>query len=115
MEVFTSRTWEGNVRELENVIIQGVLFSTTGEINPRDMDLSNTKKSEYGHSGPFQNIPYKAAKEETLKQFNHNYIGHLLKAHNGNVTQAARQCGLERQALQQVMRRYKVKADDFRS
>jgi len=54
-------------------------------------------------------------KEENLKQFNHNYIGHLLKAHNGNVAQAARQCGLERQALQQIMRRYAVKADDFRS
>ena len=115
MEVFTNRTWEGNVRELENVIIQGILFSTTGEINPRDMDLSHTKKSNHGPSGSFQNIPYKTAKEETLKQFNHNYIGHLLEAHNGNVTQAARQCGLERQALQQIMRRYNVQPDDYRS
>ena len=115
MGVFTNRTWEGNVRELENVIIQGILFSTTGEINPRDMDLSRTKKSKHGPSGSFQNIPYKAAKEETLKQFNHNYIGHLLEAHNGNVTQAARQCGLERQALQQIMRRYNVQPDDYRS
>ena len=115
MEVFTNRTWEGNVRELENVIIQGILFSTTGEINPRDMDLSHTKKSNHGPSGSFQNRPYKTAKEETLKQFNHNYIGHLLEAHNGNVTRAARQCGLERQALQQIMRRYNVQPDDFRS
>lgn len=114
MEVFINRTWEGNVRELENVIIQGILFSATEEINPRDMDLSHTKKSEYTNLSSFQNIPYKAAKEETLKQFNHNFIGHLLEFHNGNVTQAARQCGLERQALQQIMRRYEVKAVDFR-
>jgi transcriptional regulator with PAS, ATPase and Fis domain len=115
MEVFVNRTWDGNVRELENVIMQGILFSADDEINPRDMDLSNTKKAEYGISCSFQNTPYKAAKEETLKQFNHNFIGHLLKTHNGNVTQAARQCGLERQALQQIMRRYEVKADEFRS
>jgi transcriptional regulator of acetoin/glycerol metabolism len=34
--------------------------------------------------------------------------------HNGNVTQAAKTCGLERQALQQIMRRYGISADDFR-
>jgi DNA-binding NtrC family response regulator len=115
MARFINRTWEGNVRELENVIIQGILFSAADEINPRDIDLDNTGKSESGNSSSLRDIPYKLAKEETLKQFNHNYIGHLLKAHNGNVTQAARQCGLERQALQQIMRRYAVKADDFRS
>jgi transcriptional regulator of acetoin/glycerol metabolism len=32
----------------------------------------------------------------------------------GNVSQAARMCGLERQALQQVMRRYGVRADEYR-
>ena len=115
MALFINRSWEGNVRELENVIIQGIIFSTADEIYPRDIDLKNTRKSEHGDSRSFQNIPYKAAKEENLKQFNHNYIGHLLKAHSGNVSQAARQCGLERQALQQIMRRYAVKADDFRS
>ena len=30
------------------------------------------------------------------------------------VTQAARDCGLERQALQQIMRRYGLTADPFR-
>ncbi|MEJ2285456.1 MAG: sigma-54 dependent transcriptional regulator [Desulfobacterales bacterium] len=115
MALFINRTWEGNVRELENVIIQGILFSAADEINPRDIDLNNTGKSESSDASALRDIPYKLAKEETLKQFNHNYIGHLLKAHKGNVTQAARQCGLERQALQQIMRRYAVKADDFRS
>jgi DNA-binding NtrC family response regulator len=43
-----------------------------------------------------------------------NYISFLLQANSGNVTRAARQCGLERQALQQIMRRYEIKADTFR-
>jgi DNA-binding NtrC family response regulator len=114
MEAFRKRSWEGNVRELENVIMQGISFSTTDEINPRDMELSDRKKSENIGSGSMFNLPYKAAKEETLKQFNHDYIGHLLGSHNGNVTRAAKHCGLERQALQQIMRRFGVKADEFR-
>ena len=115
MEIFMNKTWDGNVRELENVIMQGILFSTADEIKPRDMELSDKKKSENMALSSLFNIPYKAAKEETLKQFNHDYIGHLLGSHNGNVTQAAKQCGLERQALQQIMRRYGVKADEFRN
>ena len=114
MELFTNRIWEGNVREMENVIIQGILYSTTTEITSTDMELSNTGTANYNQTDAVQNIPYKAAKEENLRQFNHNYIGQLLKAHRGNVTRAARHCGLERQALQQIMRRYALKADDFR-
>lgn len=115
MEVFLSRAWEGNVRELENVLMQGILYSTTNDIRLGDVDLSSSKQAQSQPAGVSRDLPYKAAKEEALRKFNHNYIGHLLKDHNGNVTQAAKQCGLERQALQQIMRRYEVKADAFRN
>jgi len=114
MEVFLSRAWEGNVRELENVLMQGLLYSTTDEICLGDVDLSRSKQASSQISAAYQDLPYKAAKELTLKDFNYHYISALLQAHRGNVSRAARQCGLERQALQQIMRRYGIKADGFR-
>ncbi len=63
----------------------------------------------------FCRLPYKEAKENTLLRFNQDYVSRLLTENQGNVTQAARQCGLERQALQQIMRRYGIKADPFRT
>jgi transcriptional regulator of acetoin/glycerol metabolism len=39
---------------------------------------------------------------------------HLLEEYKGNVSQVARQCGPERHALQQIMRRYQIKANDYR-
>jgi len=114
MEVFFSRTWEGNVRELENVLMQGILYSTTAEIRRADVDLSKSKQAESRAAVAFRDQPYKAAKELVLKDFNHSYICHLLETNNGNVTRSARQCGLERQALQQIMRRYDIKAGEFR-
>jgi transcriptional regulator with PAS, ATPase and Fis domain len=99
---------------MENVIIQGILFSTTDEIRPRDIDFNEILPEGPRMEHPFLQLPYKEAKEQTLQHFNAGYIGNLLAANNGNVTQAARSCGLERQSLQQIMRRYKVKADVFR-
>jgi transcriptional regulator of acetoin/glycerol metabolism len=37
-----------------------------------------------------------------------------LKKTGGNVTRAARECDLERQSLQQIMRRYNIRAGGFR-
>ena len=114
MEIFMQRTWEGNVREMENVIMQGILFSGSDEITPRDVGFKK-KTQNSGFTGRiFQDVAYKDAKEQVLKQFNADFIGNLLKMNKGNVTQAARLCGLERQALQQIMRRYGMKAEPFR-
>jgi len=114
MQAFIARPWVGNVREMENVIIQGILFSTEDEIPLRDIDFSKILHEKPKINQSYSEFPYKEAKENTLQEFNFNYIGSLLGANNGNVTQAARSCGLERQALQQIMRRYGISADAFR-
>ncbi len=49
-----------------------------------------------------------------LREFNRSYIGALLTETGGNVTRAAGMCGMERQALQQLMRRYGISANEFR-
>lgn len=114
MDVFLHRTWKGNVREMENIIIQGMLYSTGDEIRTRDMGLSEELASVPVTGNRFQNLSYKDAKEQTLQQFNAAYIGKLLADSSGNVSKAARQCELERQALQQIMRRYGIKAETYR-
>ena len=115
MDAFVTRQWEGNVREMENLIMQGILFSGSDEITPKDVGLG--RRSSPGAMTditPYLDRPYKQAKEDNLHAFNAAYIGHMLTLSKGNVTQAARACGLERQALQQIMRRYDITADPYR-
>lgn len=115
------REWKGNVRELENMLIRGILFSRTDEITPPDAGLASPfvsdipLRNEWEMRTSFQGMPYKEAKEENLRQFNAAYIGLMLSQNDGNVTRAAKSCGLERQSLQQIMRRYDINPDDFRS
>jgi DNA-binding NtrC family response regulator len=99
---------------MENLIMQGILFSAGDEILPRDVGLKEETRISCLVDNSFQDLPYKEAKEQTLQSFNTNYINNLLAGSNGNVTRAAKICGLERQSLQQVMRRYGIKAASFR-
>ncbi|BBO68756.1 Fis family transcriptional regulator [Desulfosarcina alkanivorans] len=115
MDAFVGRRWEGNVREMENLIMQGILFSPADEITPKDVGIPREPSPGPGPDmPPFLDLPYKEAKENNLSTFNATYIGHMLTLSKGNVTQAAKACGLERQALQQIMRRYGISAEPYR-
>ena len=116
LEIFKQRPWTGNVREMENLIVQGILFASGDEIRPADLCLNQrVKKSpETVPQEDFLDFGYKDAKARVLEGFNARYIGRRLAASGGNVTQAARESGLERQALQQIMRRYGIEADPYR-
>jgi DNA-binding NtrC family response regulator len=104
------------------MLIRGILFSRTDEITPPDAGLASPFVSDirFGNEWSafqtaFQRMPYKEAKEENLRRFNAAYIGLMLSQNDGNVTRAAKSCGLERQSLQQIMRRYNISPDDFRN
>jgi len=114
VKIFMNMPWEGNVRELENLIMRGILFSTSDEIIPYDVGLREKDRIPVSYGEKYKDAPYRQAKEQTLNAFNHTYIGDLLSLNKGNVTQAAKQCGLERQALQQIIKRYGIKADLYR-
>jgi DNA-binding NtrC family response regulator len=115
MDIFIANRWEGNVREMENKIMQGILFSAGEEITPKDVGIGrNPATAAAPEIDSCLDLPYREAKECNLKSFNAAYIGHLLTMSRGNITQAAKSCGLERQALQQIMRRYGITAEPYR-
>ena len=118
MTLLLKQHWKGNVRELENVLIQGILHSDGDTISPGDVVLNDWQggpiQASFSDTDDLFKLPYKEAKETLLQQFNHTYIGTLLSLTGGNVTQAARQCGLERQALQQIMKRFSITAEAYR-
>ncbi|WP_448383773.1 sigma-54-dependent transcriptional regulator [Desulfosoma sp.] len=115
MEIFLRRDWEGNVRELENTVMRGILFAPGEEIRPEHVGFASEHRScLVFDDGSLQNLPYKEAKEAVLQRFHRLYLENLLAANGGNVTQAAKRCGLERQALQQILRRFGIQAEKFR-
>lgn len=118
IEFLMKRSWKGNVRELENVLIQSILYAREKEIKKADVPVSDSDRAvSPGRNRPgadMAGLVYKDAKENFLKRFNHEYIGSKLLESHGNITQAAKESGLERQALQQIMRRFDIDPEKFR-
>jgi DNA-binding NtrC family response regulator len=107
--------WRGNVRELENIISRAVLLSPGPVINPEDLDWEDHPADVARVDEVTGSLPYREAKGRVLHRFHREYLADILLRNNGNVTRAARECGLERQALQQIMKRYGIKPRDFHS
>ncbi len=119
LQCLMRRTWKGNVRELENVINRAVLLTDNQQITPADLvsdDLAAcTGEAEIKEQHCFLHLPYKMAKEEVLSFFATTYLKNALITSRGNVSAAARSCGMERQAFQRLMRRHGLRSSDFRS
>ncbi|MCL4540671.1 MAG: sigma-54 dependent transcriptional regulator [Bacteroidetes bacterium] len=115
MRRLMNQPWRGNVRELENIVSRAVLLSPDTEIHAEDLGLGLADSGECLTTDEVKSLPYRNAKSRVLDLFHQEYLTSLLSRTSGNVTKAAKECGLERQALQQVMRRYGIKSKYFQS
>lgn len=119
MRLLVERDWKGNVRELENAIMRGVLFCVGEEIVPSDLGLQDTgEKRSYSVENyspeDASDLSYRAAKEKVMQEFHRRFFGHLLSVTNGNISQAAKLCGIERQALQYILKRYGIQVERYK-
>jgi DNA-binding NtrC family response regulator len=60
-------------------------------------------------------LSYRQAMSVAQEQSSREYLTALLRAFAGNVSRAAERAGMERESLHRLLRRYGVRADDFRS
>ncbi|SFM45069.1 sigma-54-dependent transcriptional regulator [Thermodesulforhabdus norvegica] len=114
MEIFLGYEWKGNIRELENTIIRGILFSVDDEIRPEHIGFARRSNGKPWSTSVPTNLSYREAREAVLHEFHHRFIGQILKKTGGNISQAARMCGLERQALQHIIKRYNIDVNNYR-
>ncbi len=113
MSDMCSNPWNGNVRELENVVERAIIMAKGPTVTFPDRRPENQENQFFQyHPG---SLPYREAKEEVLGRFNLAYLSGVLDEFRGNVTRAARRCGLQRQSFQQLLRRYGIRAEEFRS
>jgi len=96
--------WDGNVRELRNVIERACVLSKGETLNLDDV---------LGSDGPNQpalgirtDLPFKEAKGQLVETFEREYIVDLMKRHKMNLSAAAREAQIDRKHLRELIRKY---------
>ncbi|MCL2458434.1 MAG: sigma-54 dependent transcriptional regulator [Desulfobulbus sp.] len=123
LQSLIQHNWPGNVRELQNTINRSVLLCGHSVIEPADLwdeadplpELAATADfPDNMAAASFEQLSYQKAKNTLLHRFNAAYLSQALRSSSGNVTAAARACGMERQAFQRLLRRHNIDSRSFR-
>ncbi len=126
--------WPGNVRELEHAIEHAMVLAQKEVITPADLPFARPSSMlrESGTApgmGPSRAavaslpaaiddpsappvselaaLPYAEAKRRLVAHFDESYTGELLRKAGGNMSEAARQAGLDRSNFRRLLKRHK--------
>lgn len=94
--------WPGNVRELENRIRRAVIMNQSGEIGSDDLGFS-------------ESLPIRRKTlPDVLNEIQKQYLDEALIRTQGNVTHSAKELGISRMALYEMLNRFEVDLGRYR-
>ncbi len=113
MDLLTSRTWDGNVRELENVIERSVIVSSADTLNVSDIDPQR-EKDIYGEVGSLSGITYRQMNKKVMAVYEKQYLIRLLTDNKGNISLSAKKAEMDRKTLYSKLGEHDIDPADFR-
>ncbi|HEU4727264.1 MAG TPA: sigma 54-interacting transcriptional regulator, partial [Kofleriaceae bacterium] len=108
---FASYDFPGNVRELENKVHQAMVVASGPLITEVDVALP---AGRMGGVRPDITRPFRELKQEAIDGFEKAYLTELLRAHRGNLAQAARAASMDRKNLWALVVRHGVDRAQFK-
>ncbi len=94
--------WQGNVRELRNVIERACVLSKGESLNLED-GFADTSAAGPGFR---TDLPFKEAKGQLVDQFEREYMVDLMRRHRLNLSAAAREAQIDRKHLRELLRKH---------
>jgi DNA-binding NtrC family response regulator len=104
LKILLEAEWQGNIRELENVIERAVVLGTTEKILPDDLPTEMVENAlpNLNSNGDFYT---------QLKQSKQKIVSSAIQNSNGNYTEAARLLGIHPNNLHRIVRELGIKED----
>ena len=115
MQILLNYSWPGNIRELENVIHQAIIFAKNGvitkshlpdEIVNQSFDIPLSKEQ-------FQELK-KQQTEKIISKLEQQYLTKLLTYTKGNISRAAEISGYNRRQLQNLLAKHNINPKNFK-
>jgi DNA-binding NtrC family response regulator len=107
--------WQGNVRELMNVLSHVLAFSDGEEVLPENLPPRVRGQEREGPLPFNEHLTFKDAKEQLLENFEREYVTSVLTRCEGNLSRAARESGLHRKSIERLVKKYQLDAKGMKS
>ncbi|MBW1811403.1 MAG: sigma-54-dependent Fis family transcriptional regulator [Deltaproteobacteria bacterium] len=100
--------WPGNIRELENMVERGILFTDGPTIDVADLPAELVERSHLAPSAATidEDTSMKDIVKQATAELEKDLIVKALKETNGNVTRAAKRLKISRKSLQNKMKEF---------
>jgi DNA-binding NtrC family response regulator len=119
---FQDYGWPGNVRELEHAVERAVVLAQGPVISARDLPVEMRPPERPSTSSvrsaaapgrlvlPAQlaDLPFAEAKRAAMLQFEEAYVAEIMRRSSGNLSEAARQAGVDRSNFKRILRKAKT-------
>jgi len=105
LELLSGHDWPGNVRELRNVLERAMVLSP-GARGFEALRLSLQPQGAGPELSLRTDVPFAEAKQALLESFERHYLRDVLARAGGNLSEAARQAGMDRKHLRLLARRH---------
>lgn len=109
--------WPGNVRELRNAIERAYVVGGGPEITPDELPAEiRHGRSRANHSlePADRHLPFREAKRRVIDHFESDYLRAALGRAGGNISRAAEEVGMVRQAFQRLLARHGIDPREYR-
>ena len=98
------RDWLGNVRELRNLMERMVILCPNQTIDESDLSEEMRRDNADGNNS-------EASLKDARQEFESRFILNCLKGNSWNITETAKQLGIERTHLHRKMRQYEIERE----
>ena len=113
LNYFENYKWQGNIRELENVVERAVTLSKGKKITIAE--LPSYLFPDKAEAILFDQLKFTEAKQIVIEDVEKKYLLHLLHKHNGNITKMAEDAGMTRRNIHRMLNNHNIKTNDWRS
>jgi DNA-binding NtrC family response regulator len=110
LAMLASHSWPGNVRELKNFVERFKVFAPSDASHAARLLDHGASQADTDVAALFRyDIPFKEAKGQLVGQFEVEYCRRLLERHGGNISAGAREAGIHRKYLEELVRKHALK------
>lgn len=110
--------WPGNVRELENCIVRVMVLTKSGVIEDKDLPPEIRSREICAPKGDLRTwdgvkAVKKVARARVVEEIERTFVEEALRRNRGNVSRSSLEMGMDRRQLQNMIRKYRIKPQDY--